>query len=51
MKRFKETLTDLKGREKSPTYKKKERLVLKLSKNIKEEQPKLDEINNQIRVY
>ena len=51
MKRFKETLTDLKGREKSPTYKKKERLVLKLSKNIKQEQPKLDEINNQIRVY
>jgi len=51
VKRFKETLTDLKGREKSPTYKKKERLVLKLSKDIKEEQPKLEEINAQIREF
>ncbi len=51
VKRFKETLTDLKGREKSPTSKKKERLVLKLSKDIKEEQPKLEEINAQIREF
>lgn len=50
-KRFAETLTELKSREKSPTYKKKERLVLKFSKDIKDEQPKLEQVNGKIRVF
>ena len=51
VKRFNDTLVDLKSREKSPNFKKKERLLLKLGKDIKDEQPKLDQINIQIRDF
>ena len=50
VKRFKDALTELQTREKSPTSKKKERLILKLSKDIKETQPVIEDFNAQIRV-
>lgn len=50
VKRFQDALTELQTREKSPTSKKKERLILKLSKDIKETQPIIEDANAQIRV-